>query len=63
MTPQARNAIAYCNSIGAAPYEMVRGKNDPKGKNDPPGPSITMPRWQWYIGAVVNKPRKIGEKK
>jgi hypothetical protein len=55
LSPQARKAIDYCKSINADPFEPVLGVNSPKMWNEPAGPFITMPRWQWYIGAKTEK--------
>ncbi len=55
LSPQARKAIEYCKSINADPFEPVLGVNSPKERNESAGPFITMPRWQWYCNARIEK--------
>jgi hypothetical protein len=55
LSPQARKAIEYCKSINADPFEPVLGVNSPKERNEPAGPFITMPRWQFYVGARIEQ--------
>jgi hypothetical protein len=50
VTPQERNARAYCLSIGANPDEPVSGVNKEAFGH---GHRVTAPRWSWYVGAVV----------
>jgi predicted RNA-binding protein with PUA-like domain len=50
VTPQERNARAYCHSIFADPDELVWG---PANSFFRPKARVKKPRWQWYVGAVV----------
>jgi hypothetical protein len=52
VTPQERNARAYCLSIGADPDELVWGvRPAPFGQVN----QFTMPRWRWYVGAKIQQ--------
>jgi hypothetical protein len=54
VTPQERNARAYCLSIGANPDEPVSGYPTPSffwfiGDRQ----WVEAPRWCWYVGAKI----------
>jgi hypothetical protein len=56
VTPQERNARAYCLSIGANPDEIVGGYPTPKffwrtGIRE----WVKAPRWSWYVGAKIQQ--------
>jgi hypothetical protein len=55
MTAQESSARVYCISLGLDPDELVLGINDPKHPGLPAGPFIKMPRWQWYVGARLDR--------
>jgi len=53
MTHGEQNARAYCESIDLNPDEMItRWDRNKWGSLD----RTALPRWQCYVGAVVEKP-------
>jgi hypothetical protein len=52
VTPQERNARAYCHSIGADPDEIVWGLRPcPFGQVN----RFSQARWRWYVGAKIQQ--------